>query len=418
MAGPTSLRSQKALLTRYCNNLNALLEKYAQNQHLGNISFQNAVTSQEAQALVYELNATSKLVDQALSSFTIMVDSLIDQLDEEQVKQANEYIDKAHLAIERAHCSAIELDARRLSARDHALRGEPLVTQNEGNVGIARPKLQAIPIPIFSGKVWEFENFWTLFEANVHKQPLSRLQKFNYLISALRGEARESARIFTVTEANYEHALQFLRTKYGDESRLIDSLQSRLENARAGNVTLEGQRRLLEHILPIVTQLEEKGVPLDSSFLTQKVLSKFKVSLQRKVLENCLSSPSQQQSWTLNDILADLDKVIATEERINYLVDRSPSFDKPSQPQVSRFSGARNQAKGVAPCIFCGATDHKPLVHAHTVETTTTNSSEPMENENPSLGTVLSTIKGNNAYREGYREGTTGFSPKLTTFSY
>lgn len=110
------------------------------------------MVSQQMQALRYELNATSKLVDQSLSSFTIMVDSLIDQLDD-QVKHANEYIDKAHLTMERAPSSATELEARRVSAHDHMLRGEPLSVQPEGQVGVAKPKLPAIPIPSFSGKV-------------------------------------------------------------------------------------------------------------------------------------------------------------------------------------------------------------------------------------------------------------------------
>uniref|UniRef100_A0A7I4YE42 Uncharacterized protein n=1 Tax=Haemonchus contortus TaxID=6289 RepID=A0A7I4YE42_HAECO len=228
--------------------------------------------------------------------------------------------------MEQAQTLAIELEAKRVSARHHDIG----TTTNE-TVGIAKPKLPAIPVPVFTGKVWEFENFWTLFAANVHKQPLTPLQKFNYLISALRGEARESVRRFTVTEANYEHALTFLRTKYGDESRLISNLQVRLESAKAPKATLTGQRQLLENIIPIVTQLEEKGVSLNGSFLAQKILSKFTINIQRRVLERRMALPTQENIWTIRDILTDIDNIIEIEERINRIVQGSnrPNYIKP-----------------------------------------------------------------------------------------
>lgn len=50
-------------------------------------------------------------------------------------------------------------------------------------------------------------------------------------------------------------------------------------------------------------------------------------------------------------------------------------------------------------------------VHAHTEETNTSKNSEPMNNDNPSFGTVLSTIKDNNAHHEGNNE----IQPKANT---
>ena len=51
-----------------------------------------------------------------------------------------------------------------------------------------KAELPPVPIPTFNGDIWEWDNFWELFNSNVHSQDASDLQKFNYLINALRGD--------------------------------------------------------------------------------------------------------------------------------------------------------------------------------------------------------------------------------------
>lgn len=78
-----------------------------------------------------------------------------------------------------------------------------------------------------------------------------------------------------VTYDNYELAIDSLRKRYGNNTHLISALQSRLEGAKVENLSTLGQKRLLEFIIPLVTQLQKLGVRLDGSYNTQKVLSKF-----------------------------------------------------------------------------------------------------------------------------------------------
>lgn len=293
------------------------------------------------------------------------MDSLLDSLNEEQETQAQEYINRAHAVLDRAQAAAINIECNRRSAQEHAQLPRGLITANSlnppvGELEMARPKLPCIPIPTFSGNVWEFQNFWTLFSENVHNQPLSKLQKFNYLLNALQGEARESVRRYPVTEDNYDHAVHLLCTNYGDDTKFIACLQVRLENAKAENTTIQAQRKLLEFIIPIITQLEEKGVQVNGSFLAQKILSKFSIELQRRVLESRLALPSQEDAWSMRDILSDLDKLISTEERINDMVNRITCVDtRANVGERKRFFSKEVQMN--APCIFCGGTDHKSV---------------------------------------------------------
>ncbi|EPB68831.1 zinc knuckle [Ancylostoma ceylanicum] len=297
-----------------------------------------------------------------------MVDSIIDSVTEDQEKQTIDYIDSAHDSLDRAQAMAIQLEAKRLCAREQTFSNGPtaiLSSNLEGTsaqIGIAQPKLPAIPIPIFTGKIWEFANFWTLFEANVHTQPLTKLQKFNYLVSALRGEARETIRRYPISEDNYDNALALLRKKYGDESKLISGLQYRLESAKAEKHTIPAQRRLLECIIPLVAQLQKRGVNLDGSFTAQKILSKFSVPIQRRMLESRIRNGMAEQDWKLDDLLNDLDHFIATEERINGMVnndattDAHSNRDKPPRPTPTKT------LQITPPCLFCNSKDHRALL--------------------------------------------------------
>ncbi|KAK6744583.1 hypothetical protein RB195_011356 [Necator americanus] len=227
------------------------------------------------------------------------------------------------------------------------------------------PKLPAIPIPTFTGKIWEFSNFWTLFEANVHQQPLTKLQKFNYLVNTLRGEARELIRHYPITESNYDHAVDLLHSKYGNETALIGNLQTRLETAKAESKNIKAQRRLLETIIPIITQLQELRVNLDGSYLSQKILAKFSTTLQRQALQEYVAQNTQESDWNMSRTLSILDNLISTEKRINEMVDRNEREDATPTYQSDKY--LRSRCQKIPPstsqqcCMLCNSNTHKSV---------------------------------------------------------
>nr|CDJ83191.1 Protein of unknown function DUF1759 domain containing protein [Haemonchus contortus] len=292
--------------------------------------------------MVWELTATAKLVSEALANFTSIADSLMDPLPEEENEKVQTQVEKAHRALHRAQKLAIELEAHRVSVREHAVTNQE--TDDTGTVVAAKLKLAPIPIPTFTGKVWEFENFWALFAANVHNQPLSPLQKFIYLINALRGEARETIRRFAITEANYESTIEFLHAKYGDESRLICCLQSRLEDAEAHSTSLAGQR---------ATDANSDATRSERSF-TKRVLTSIKDS-------GHMTSPMREEMWKVKEILADIDKIIDMEERNNHMV-HNLDRDEWTHAEPTRHNKAIHRShQGNAPCMFCHSNEHKSV---------------------------------------------------------
>ncbi|XGW10144.1 hypothetical protein V3C99_011987 [Haemonchus contortus] len=358
MAGPIALRSQKALMTRYCNALTRLVDQGEKMVSGGELRPGAPVTPEESQALIFQIEASSQLLLDTLSTFSATADSLIDSLNEDQVVQVQTYLENAHEALERAHTLAFKMDATLRSKRCQLQEmNAPATNSTQSNWGLvqaAQPRLPAIPIPTFSGKIWEYGNFWTLFSTNVHNQPLTNLQKFNYLLDALSGEARELVRRFPVTEENYELAVEMLQKKYGDNSKLASSLQTRLEHAKADRPTIPAQRRLLDSIIPIVMQLQKLNIHLDGSYLVQKVLAKFTPTIQRHVLEHFLPRSTSDSAWKMQDLLDALDDHITTEERISDVVDKTISRETHSIPKTP------GRPKDQIPsCMFCRANTHK-----------------------------------------------------------
>ncbi|KAK6728319.1 hypothetical protein RB195_005763 [Necator americanus] len=357
MSGPATLRSHKGLLTRYRNCLTRLLDEQSPTQPDDVRIDQTSI--QKLRRSSFVLSATKQLVTDALNNFTSALDDLQEPLTEENDKQVTQYLDKAHAVLERAQERIISIEGQLLGPSQE----ETTVVQMRTAAQI--PKLPAIPIPTFTGKIWEFSNFWTLFEANVHQQPLTKLQKFNHLVNTLRGEARELIRRYPITESNYDHTVDLLHSKYDNETALIGNLPTRLETAKAESKNIKAQRRLLETIIPIITQLQELRVNLDGSYLSQKILAKFSTTLQRQALQEYVAQNTQESDWNMSRTLSILDNLISTEEKINEMVDRNEREDATPTYQSDKYTKSRCQkipsSTSQQCCMFCYSNTHKSV---------------------------------------------------------
>uniref|UniRef100_A0A7I4Z4E8 DUF1758 domain-containing protein n=1 Tax=Haemonchus contortus TaxID=6289 RepID=A0A7I4Z4E8_HAECO len=355
MTGPLTLKSRKSLLTRYCNNLDTLAGRYEKDTSLREAQ----PNAKEIIEFTIELKESIRLVTAQIDLLVDALDKIEEPLTDEQEKQAEEYVNKAHNAVENAEKLAMRLEAKRVGALvppvSYISSDPSTQLRNVGQSEANSPKLPSIPIPVFDGKIWEFHNFWTLFEANVDSQwSSSNLQKFNYPISALRGDARELIKRYPVTAENYTLAIDLLRKKYGNTSRLITALQSRLDHAKAEQSTVQAQRALLETITPIVIQLQKLGAVLYGSYNAQKILAKFAVRIQRKVLEHIVTPEMEENSWKMVSLIESIDALISTEEQINEMVNKT---------EKSGTAWTKNPAVPTTrkACMFCNSLEHKAV---------------------------------------------------------
>ncbi|KAK6058955.1 hypothetical protein COOONC_03451 [Cooperia oncophora] len=91
--------------------------------------------------------------------------------------------------------------------------------------------------------------------ANVHDQPLTNLQTFNYLLHSLQGEARDVNKRYAVNDDNYEDAISPSQTTHGDSSKLIPYSEY---NAQKQKVPVFTPRGAFWNIIPTISQLEKE----------------------------------------------------------------------------------------------------------------------------------------------------------------
>lgn len=74
-----------------------------------------------------------------------------------------------------------------------------------------RSKLPELVLAKFRGNVTEHRSYWDSFQSAVNTNPgLSKIGKFNYFNSLLEGIALHAVQGLTVTDANYDAAVEIL----------------------------------------------------------------------------------------------------------------------------------------------------------------------------------------------------------------
>ena len=77
-------------------------------------------------------------------------------------------------------------------------------------------------LPSFDGDIIEFQCFWDKFSAIIDsREDLPKVNKFSYLQSLLRGEAKSSLQGLSLTDINYDTAKQLLVKRFGRKEKVI-----------------------------------------------------------------------------------------------------------------------------------------------------------------------------------------------------
>ncbi|KAK6756366.1 hypothetical protein RB195_014650 [Necator americanus] len=354
----TSLKIRKGVVTRQFNVLAYALKNYASlgETEISAVEGDFAAKMCEIDSALVYIRTVQTSLQKAIYAFAETVDSIEMPPGGEEEKRVSEHIEKINTLL-----SETETFLARLLVQKHILTTkmrtqtgvqvypDPGVQNQETPVG--RVELPRLPIPEFNGKSWQWDNFWEL-----HSLPLSNLQKFNYLLRALKGEARQSAERFQVTASNYLLVLEHLREKYGNTSAIITSLHERLETWTARSTDLQDQCNLFDKISSLTKQLESKGENLDSSWLLSKILAKFRQDIQRRVLEKKVSLPAEQV-LNLKTQMETLETVIRQEREIERnLPVRTEQKNVPSKLKPNPWQ----DRKRMPYCFYCESKEHWP----------------------------------------------------------
>ncbi|KAL6735192.1 hypothetical protein Aduo_005656 [Ancylostoma duodenale] len=359
------LGTSKRLLTHYTKKLDTVISRFKTEQleTLSAASIEDESSPYFIRESIRQLeegigaiNTATTKTEELLREYAIELAELENASQKDQ-DDFEEYSSKAETALTSAFDYTLLLQARLRAFKscvDQMIPSASRTTLGENILNGRSPttkfELPTLPIPTFRGNIWDWANFWELFNANVHSQPLPDLYKFNYLLNALKGEAYESVKKFQVTPDNYMKAIDFLRNKYENTEELVTRLIDRLENCQLRSPLLKDQRSLLEQIQVVIMQLLRQGEQVDGQWFIKQVLSKFPTTVQRKVLTKRHSLPAENP-FKMETLLKFLEEIISGEEMISLYMKKnftSPSMDNPSKQTREQHKFRNNE------CMYCG----------------------------------------------------------------
>ena len=150
-------------------------------------------------------------------------------------------------------------------------------------------RLPKLTIPQFNGDPLSWQSFWDCFDSAVHSNPnLTGVQKLSYLRAQLQGDASTAIAGFPLTNANYEHSVTLLKTRFGQPYKLVNAhMQALLDTPRPTN-SLGSLQQFHDTIESHIRSLSSLGKDIESygALLVPIILSKLPTDTKKNLARN------------------------------------------------------------------------------------------------------------------------------------
>ena len=155
---------------------------------------------------------------------------------------------------------------------------------------VTKSKLPKLVLPKFKGDLTKFRSFWDSYDNTVHKNSsLSTIDKFNYLYSLLEGPALRSIQGLSLTEENYQSAIELLNQRFGNQQQVISAHMDELLKIPACTGNKSSQLRFVyDKISVSVRGLEALGVNSSQygSLLIPIIMTKLPPEIRLQIARN------------------------------------------------------------------------------------------------------------------------------------
>ena len=180
---------------------------------------------------------------------------------------------------------------------------------NSKTSSVRLPKLE---IPSFSGDKLKWTEFWDAFEASIHKNTnISDIEKLNYLMSKLAGEAKQSVSGIHLSNENYVIVVDLLKERYGDQQTVVNSHYIELINLKSVPNTSKGLRSLYDKIEKHLRSLEALDQDINQDVFIAMITSK----IPREVLIQLEIQKGARTKWTVHVLRELFNDYVAARER-------------------------------------------------------------------------------------------------------
>ena len=183
-------------------------------------------------------------------------------------------------------------------------------------------RLPKLEIPSFSGEKLKWTEFWDSFEAAVHlNMSLSDVEKLNYLISKLKGEAKSSVSGILLSNENYQVAVELLKERYGDKQAVVTSHYTEMINLKQAPNNPKGLQNLYNQVEQHLRSLKALDQDTDQDLFISMITSK----LPKDVLIQLEVQKGAKTPWTVKELRERFNDYIAARERADQHVSTTKS---------------------------------------------------------------------------------------------
>ncbi|VDO93392.1 unnamed protein product [Heligmosomoides polygyrus] len=247
-------------------------------------------------------------------------------------KKAESILEQTTALIRQLSLRKMELDCQAASIRNEILltKGETSRTEtNDNQEHNTAPQLNMpanwqtldrrllgneLRVPEFDGNPTEFNAFWELFEELVHKQPYTNIEKLSILLSCCKGDASRALRMIPRTGESYEIAITQLKEQYQDTKRTTITLLRDLQTMKPCKDDPKSLRNTLNDVKAIISALRKQGEAVDTTPMTNMVLSAFSSATQEELARKEFDSG---KTWNMSELIENINNVVKRREHLD-----------------------------------------------------------------------------------------------------
>ena len=165
-----------------------------------------------------------------------------------------------------------------------------------------KPKLPKLTLPRFKGLVTQWNTVWDSYESAIHANDnISRIDKFNYLKSLLEGPALRAIQGLTLSNANYDAAIDILKDRFGQPQQIVSAHMDEILKIQACNgERLSSLRYVYDKISVHVRGLASIGVSSEQygSLLIPIIMSKLPNDIRLQIARKI-----SKDVWKIDELL-------------------------------------------------------------------------------------------------------------------
>lgn len=256
--------------------------------------------------------------------------------------------------IDRANELLIKIDDE-LKLSPKSIAAPQLATKQLVNL----PKLN---LPEFDGTESHFNQFWELFLTNIDSAPnLTKIGKLTYLLSLLRGQAKNLLAGLSVTDQNYTVAKDILVKRFDNKQKIVKDHFDAILDLRKIGKSSASSKEFLDSLNLHIRSLQALTIDVDSHsvILVPAILAKLDGDLRLRCVRYLKMLHNDELLWQVSQLITCLDDEVCARdfcESVSISHDKYGCSSSDSDFQTSSmslYSGSKPFVKGKSVCVFC-----------------------------------------------------------------